>query len=107
MTVKDITAEIKEKSASFSKGQRRIADVILTSYDKVAYMTAAKLGALVKVSESTVVRFADELGFSGYPEMQRALQEMARNRKIMEFSFASKVCFLHYTTSLSPGQTLN
>ena len=64
----------------FSKGQRLIAQYIIDHYDRAAYMTAAKLGALVKVSESTVVRFADELGFSGYPEMQRALQEMARTQ---------------------------
>ncbi|MBE6594173.1 MAG: MurR/RpiR family transcriptional regulator [Ruminococcaceae bacterium] len=64
----------------FSKGQRLIAQYIVDHYDRAAYMTAAKLGAVVKVSESTVVRFADELGFSGYPEMQRALQEMARTQ---------------------------
>ena len=62
----------------FSKGQRQIARYILGHYDRAAYMTASKLGALVEVSESTVVRFANELGFDGYPELQRALQEMAR-----------------------------
>ncbi len=80
MTVKDITAEIQEKSASFSKGQRRIADAILKSYDKAAYMTAAKLGEFCGVSESTVVRFATELGFSGYPEMQKAIRELLRTK---------------------------
>jgi DNA-binding MurR/RpiR family transcriptional regulator len=69
-----------ERMPEFSKGQRLIAQYIIEHYDRAAYMTAAKLGALVKVSESTVVRFADELGFSGYPEMQRALQEMARTQ---------------------------
>ena len=66
--------------ASFSKGQKRIAQYILEHYDKAAFMTASKLGALVEVSESTVVRFASELGYEGYPGMQRALQEMIRSR---------------------------
>lgn len=65
---------------SFSKGQKRIAAFILSSYDKAAFMTANKLGKKVDVSESTVVRFAAELGFDGYPSMQRALQELVRNR---------------------------
>lgn len=75
---KSITARISESPSAFSKGQRRIADAILKSYEKVAYMTAAKLGDFCKVSESTVVRFAGELGYSGYPEMQRAVQELVR-----------------------------
>lgn len=80
MSVKDITVRIKEKEASFSKGQRRIADAILSDYDKIAYMTAARLGELCGVSESTVVRFAVELGFSGYPEMQKSIRELLRTR---------------------------
>ena len=64
----------------FSKGQKRIASYILENYDKAAFMTASKLGKLVSVSESTVVRFASELGYDGYPSMQRALQEMIRSR---------------------------
>ena len=70
--------QLQERMSSFSKGQRQIASYILEHYDRAAYMTASKLGAVVNVSESTVVRFADELGFSGYPELQRALQEMAK-----------------------------
>ncbi len=70
--------QLQERMSSFSKGQRQIASYILEHYDRAAYMTAFKLGAVVNVSESTVVRFADELGFSGYPELQRALQEMAK-----------------------------
>lgn len=62
----------------FSKGQKRIAAYILEHYDKAAYMTASKLGVLVGVSESTVVRFAIELGFDGYPDMQRSLQDHIR-----------------------------
>ena len=66
--------------SGFSKGQKRIAHYILENYDKAAFMTASKLGKLVGVSESTVVRFAAELGYDGYPNMQRALQEMIRSR---------------------------
>lgn len=64
----------------FSKGQRLIAAFIRENYDKAAFMTAAKLGKTVGVSESTVVRFATEIGFDGYPALQKALQEMIRNK---------------------------
>lgn len=69
---------IAEREATFSKGQRQIAEYIKAHYDRAAYMTASRFGQVVKVSESTVVRFANALGFEGYPEMQRALQELAR-----------------------------
>ena len=73
--------EILEKnSGEFSKGQRRIAQYITECYDKAAFMTANKLGKTVGVSESTVVRFAVDLGFDGYPSMQKAMQEMVLNR---------------------------
>ena len=65
---------------SFSKGQKLIARYILDNYDKAAFMTASKLGKTVQVSESTVVRFATQLGYDGYPSMQRALQEMIRGK---------------------------
>ena len=71
---------IENGMSGFSKGQRRIAGYILENYDKAAFMTASKLGSLVRVSESTVVRFAAELGYPGYPAMQKALQEMIRSR---------------------------
>jgi len=77
---KDILSLIQRKMGEFSKGQKRIANYILDSYDKAAFMTASKLGQTVDVSESTVVRFAAELGYNGYPAMQRALQEMIRNK---------------------------
>lgn len=64
----------------FSKGQKNIAKYIHEHYDKAAFMTASRLGATVGVSESTVVRFASELGFEGYPELQRELQELIRNK---------------------------
>lgn len=65
---------------SFSKGQKRIALYIEEHYDKAAFMTASKLGETVGVSESTVVRFATELGYDGYPKLQKAMQEMIRNK---------------------------
>ncbi len=77
---KDIIALIQEKRSGFSKGQARIARYITENADKAAFMTASRLGQKTEVSESTVVRFAVELGFEGYPEMRRALQEMIRNR---------------------------
>ena len=76
----DILTVIQENMHTFSKGQKRIANFILDSYDKAAFMTASKLGKRVGVSESTVVRFAAELGYDGYPDMQRSLQKMIRNR---------------------------
>ena len=76
----DILSCIHNKMSGFSKGQKRIAAYILESYDKAAFQTAGTLGRTVNVSESTVVRFAIEVGFDGYPEMQRALQELIRTR---------------------------
>ena len=76
----DILALFQERQGEFSKGQRRIAQYITESYDKAAFMTANKLGKTVGVSESTVVRFAVDLGFDGYPSMQKAMQEMVLNR---------------------------
>lgn len=76
----DILTQIHNKRPSLSKGQRKIADYILESYEKAAFMTALALGKTVQVSESTVVRFACELGYDGYPQMQKTLQEMVRSR---------------------------
>ena len=76
----DILALIQENMNTFSKGQKRSAAFILESYDKAAFMTASKLGATVGVSESTVVRFATEVGYEGYPQLQKAMQEMIRNK---------------------------
>ncbi|MCI2106277.1 MAG: MurR/RpiR family transcriptional regulator [Intestinimonas sp.] len=77
---RDILSMIQSRMTSFSKGQKLIAKFILESYDKAAFMTASRLGKTVNVSESTVVRFAAELGYDGYPSMQKALQEMIRNK---------------------------
>jgi len=77
---KDLMRLIQGKFIRLSKGQKLIAEYILKNYDKAAFMTAAKLGISVGVSESTVVRFANELGFSGYPKLQKALQELIKNK---------------------------
>ncbi|MGN1307315.1 MAG: MurR/RpiR family transcriptional regulator [Faecousia sp.] len=76
----DILECIHNKMNTFSKGQRRIAAYILESYDKAAFLTASVLGKTAQVSESTVVRFASQLGYDGYPEMQKALQELVLHR---------------------------
>lgn len=76
----DILSNIQENLPNFSKGQKRISAYIIDSYDKAAFMTASRLGKTVGVSESTVVRFATELGYSGYPSMQKALQEVVRTK---------------------------
>jgi DNA-binding MurR/RpiR family transcriptional regulator len=76
----DLMRAIQVKFPRLSKGQKLIAEYILKHYDKAAFMTAAKLGISVGVSESTVVRFANELGFSGYPKLQKSLQELIKNK---------------------------
>ncbi len=80
MKQKDLLERIQLTSNSLSKSHRRIADYIASHYDKAAFMTAAKLADMVGVSESTVVRFAVELGYEGYPKLQKALQEMISNK---------------------------
>jgi len=76
----DILNRLQSENNRFSKGQRAIARFISESYDKAAFMTANAIGRAVGVSESTVVRFAVELGYDGYPSMQKAMQEMVVNR---------------------------
>lgn len=71
---------IKQSDSKFSKSQKRISAYITEHYDRAAFMTAAKLASVVDVSESTVVRFASELGYDGYPEFQKALQELIKNK---------------------------
>ena len=77
---RDILRILEENMSGFSKGQKLIAKYILQEYDKAAYMTASKLGQAVGVSESTVVRFVIELGYEGYPEFQKSLQELIRTK---------------------------
>lgn len=76
----ELLQKLDEKYKKFSKGQKKLADFIRNEYDKAAFMTAAKMGEEVGVSESTVVRFAMALGYEGYPEFQKALGEVVRNR---------------------------
>lgn len=81
MTVKnDLLKQIQNMMPELSKGQRAIGRYIIENYDKAAFMTAAKLGVAVDVSESTVVRFAIALGYEGYPELQNSLREFIRNK---------------------------
>ena len=72
-TKNELLQKIEEKYSKFSKGQKKLADYIREAYDKAAFMTAARMGEEVGVSESTVVRFATSLGYSGYPAFQKAL----------------------------------
>ncbi len=76
----EVIKKINEKYDKLSKGQKKLADYIMKNYDKAAFLTAARLGGLVGVSESTVVRFAMHLGYQGYPDFQKALEEMVRNK---------------------------
>ncbi len=76
----DLLKTIEDRLPTFSKSQKLIANFMLSHYEKAAYMTALKLGNAVGVSESTVVRFAIELGFEGYPQLQRSLQSHIKNK---------------------------
>ncbi len=76
----DLIKKIQDGTPDFSKGQKLIANYIINHYDKAAFMTAARLGEIVGVSESTVVRFAIELGFDGYPKLQKVLQELIKSK---------------------------
>ena len=76
----NLLSTIDKALPTLSKGHRLIANYILEHYDKAAFMTAARLGQTVGLSESTVVRFAAEIGFDGYPGLQKALQEMIRHK---------------------------
>lgn len=76
----DLTSRINERYSTMSKGQKLLATYITDNYDKAVFLTAAKLGEVVGVSESTVVRFAAQLGYKGYPQFQKALEEMVRSR---------------------------
>ena len=78
--ISNLLVRIDLSRKDFSKGQRRIAAYIEEHYDEAAFMTAAKLGDVVGVSESTVVRFATQIGYEGYPYLQKAMQEMIRDK---------------------------
>ncbi|MCI8326749.1 MAG: MurR/RpiR family transcriptional regulator [Lachnospiraceae bacterium] len=76
----DLSSRINGAYSNLSKGQKLLASYITDHYDKAVFLTAAKLGQVVGVSESTVVRFATHLGYKGYPDFQRALEELVRNK---------------------------
>lgn len=80
MSDNELLPRIQESYAHLSKGQKRLADYVCENYDKAVFLTAAKLGEIVGVSESTVVRFATQLGYKGYPGFQKALEELVRNK---------------------------
>jgi DNA-binding MurR/RpiR family transcriptional regulator len=89
--MQDLIRRLNQTGKRLSKGHRRIAEYIMQHYDKAVFMTASCLGDKVGVSESTVVRFADALGYEGYPQLQRALQELVRHRltAVQRFEMAS------------------
>ena len=76
----ELLGRMEERRSQMSKGQKRLADYVSKNYDKAVFLTAAKLGEVVGVSESTVVRFATQLGHKGYPAFQKALEELVRNK---------------------------
>lgn len=76
----DLLALINNKMPELSKGQKRIANFLKENYGEAVYLTASKLGAIAGVSESTVVRFAIELGYDGYPKLQKALEELVKTK---------------------------
>lgn len=106
----DVLVRIRESYDSLSKGQKKLADYIRDHYEKAVYLTAAKLGDVVGVSESTVVRFASELGYDGYPGMQRAMEETIRTRltalQRMEVSRAN-IDEDHLVNSVLQGDLMN
>lgn len=76
----DVLKRIEESIPSFSKGQKKIAEFIINQYNKAVFMTAAKMAEETGVSESTVVRFADAMGYDGFPEFQQALQDAVKGK---------------------------
>ena len=76
----DVLDRIREQYKGMSKGHKKIASFILEHYDQAVFMTAARLGDALRISESTVVRFAAGIGYRGYPEFQRALEECVQNK---------------------------
>lgn len=79
-TTSDLISKINENYGKMSKGQKVLANYIIDNFDKAVFLTAAKLGEITHVSESTVVRFASFIGYKGYPEFQQAMEEMVRNK---------------------------
>ena len=96
----ELIQRLNQSGKKLSKSHRRIAECIVMHYDKVVFMTASKLGEYVGVSESTVVRFAAALGYSGYPQLQKSLQELIRHRLTASQRF-------EMTSDMDHAQVLN
>ena len=99
-SAQELIQRLNQSGKKLSKSHRRIAECIVTHYDKVVFMTASRLGEYVGVSESTVVRFAAALGYSGYPQLQKALQELIRHRLTASQRF-------EMTSDMDHAQVLN
>ena len=95
----ELLIRMEEKYKKMSKGQKRLADYVTENYDKAVFLTAARLGEVVGVSESTVVRFATQLGYKGYPGFQKALEELVRNKlnSIQRMEVTSLILFFSFT----------
>ena len=91
--MQDMLRRLNQSGKRLSKGHRKIAEYIVEHYDKAVFMTASKLGEKVGVSESTVVRFASAMGYEGYPQLQRALQELVRHwlTAVQRFEMATDI----------------
>ena len=91
--MQDLIGRLNQSGKRLSKSHRKIAEYIVTNYDKAVFLTAHRLGECVGVSESTVVRFASAMGYDGYPQLQKALQELVRHRltAIQRFEMSSEI----------------
>jgi DNA-binding MurR/RpiR family transcriptional regulator len=96
----DLIKLIQNSFNKLSKGQKLIAEYIMSDYDKAAFMTAATLGETVGVSESTVVRFANTLGFDGYKDLQKELQELVKNKLTTVQRISLSTSFTDYENAL-------
>lgn len=97
--MQDMIDRLNQSGKRLSKGHRKIAQYIVEHYDKAVFMTASRLGESVGVSESTVVRFASAMGYEGYPQLQRSLQELVSHRLTTNQRF-------EMSTELDPGAAL-
>lgn len=91
--MQELIERLNHSGRRLSKSHRRIVEYIVAHYDKAVFMTASRLGQCVGVSESTVVRFASAMGYEGYPQLQKALQELVRHRltAVQRFEMSSEI----------------
>ncbi len=106
MYKENVLNSIRANFVHFSKGQKMIANYIFEEYDKAAYMTAAAISKIVGVSEFTVVRFAMALGYDGYPDLQKALQESIKTKltSVQRFDMSKEMSYDKETIKLSSGE---